>query len=79
MYKGFANQFEFYEHITGGALSRYICELTLKGHSDDDIAVALGVRWTYLFNGLTWFDWRTMVREFRELQSFPNECYKEVT
>ena len=60
--------FDKYERATGGALSAYICELTLKGYSDNEIAVKLGVRWSYLFNGLSFFDWSHMVAEFRENQ-----------
>ena len=60
--------FAKYERVTGGTLSAYICELTLKGYADNDIAVKLGVRWSYLFNGLTWSDWSQMVSEFREIQ-----------
>lgn len=60
--------FDKYERATGGALSAYICELTLQGYADNEIAVKLGVRWSYLFNGLTWFDWSQMVSEYRETQ-----------
>lgn len=60
--------FEKYENATGGALSSYICELTLQGYADNEIAVKLGVRWTYLFSGLTFFDWSQMVSEYREIQ-----------
>lgn len=63
--------FEYYEKLTGGALSGYISELTLKGHSDNEIATLLGVRWSYLFSGLTWCDWRQVVAEFRVYQK---EC-----
>ena len=51
------DMYEYYEKLTGGALSGYISELTLKGHSDNEIAMLLGVRWSYLFSGLGWFLW----------------------
>lgn len=60
--------FEKYENATGGSLSAYICELTLQGYADNEIAVKLGVRWSYLFNGLTFFDWSHIVEEYREIQ-----------
>ena len=60
--------FEKYENATMGALSAYILELSLKGYSDDSIAVALGVRWAYLFQGLRWEDWFKMVEQFRAIQ-----------
>lgn len=63
--------FAKYEKLTGGTLSAYILELCLKGQSDDRIAVSLGVRWAYLFEGLTWEFWRNVVSEFR---SYQKEC-----
>lgn len=60
--------FDKYERLTGGALSAYTCKLTLQGYADNEIAVKLGVRWSYLFNGLTFFDWFQMVAEYREIQ-----------
>ncbi len=68
-YGGKYPTFEKYENATGGALSAYICELSLKGYSDNEIAVLLGVRWSYLFNGLTYYDWSQMVSEYREIQN----------
>ena len=43
------DMYEYYEKLTGGTLGGYISELTLKGHSDNEIAMLLGVRWSYLF------------------------------
>lgn len=60
--------YEYYEKLTGGTLGGYINELTLKGHSDNEIAVLLGVCWAYLFSGMTWEDYRQVVAEFREYQ-----------
>lgn len=75
--------YEYYEKLTGGALSGYINELTLKGHSDNEIAMLLGVRWTYLFDGLGWFEWFQIVEEYRQeqkrqerAQAFPRELVK---
>lgn len=75
--------YEYYEKLTGGALSGYISELTLKGHSDNEIAMLLGVRWTYLFEGLGWFEWSQIVEEYRQeqkrqerVQAFPREYVK---
>lgn len=75
--------YEYYEKLTGGALSGYISELTLKGHSDNEIAMLLGVRWSYLFDGLVWFDWFQIVEEYRQeqklqerAQAFPREFVK---
>lgn len=73
----------YYEKLTGGALSGYINELTLKGYSDNEIAMLLGVRWTYLFEGLGWFEWSQIVEEYRQEQkrqergpAFPREFVK---
>lgn len=75
--------FEYYEQLTGGALSGYINELTLKGYSDNEIAMLLGVRWSYLFSGLGWFEWLQIVAEYRHdqkrqerAQAFPREYVK---
>lgn len=75
--------FEYYERLTGGALIGYINELTLKGYSDNEIAMLLGVRWTYLFEGLGWFEWSQIVAEYRQeqnrqerAQAFPREYVK---
>lgn len=77
------DMYEYYEKLTGGALSGYINELTLKGHSDNEIAMLLGVRWTYLFEGLGWFEWSQIVEEYRQKQAqqmkahaFPREFVK---
>ena len=69
-----------YEKLTGGALSGYISELTLKGYADNEISVLLATRWAYLFHGLTFFDYSQIVAEYRQIQKigdFPNE-YKGV-
>ena len=69
-----------YEKLTGGALSGYINELTLKGYADNEIAVLLATRWAYLFHGLTFFDYSQIVAEYRQIQKigdFPNEYRKE--
>ena len=75
--------FEYYERITGGTLSGYITELTLKGHSDNEIAMLLGVRWTYLFPENSFFEWSQIVKDFRQKQAqqlkahaFPREFVK---
>lgn len=75
--------YEYYEKLTGGALSVYISELTLKGHSDNEISMLLGVRWSYLFEGLGWFEWSQIVEEYRQeqklqerAQAFPREFLK---
>lgn len=57
-----------YEKLTGGALSGYIIELTLKGYADNEISVLLGTRWGYLFHDLTFFDWSQIVAEYRSYQ-----------
>ncbi len=70
--------FEYYENATFGALSAYICELTLKGHSDNEIAIYIYTRWSYLFKGMTWADWFGIVEEFRKYQAEGNvPVYKE--
>lgn len=77
------DMYEYYEKLTGGALSGYISELTLKGHSDNEIAVLLGARWSYLFSDLGWFGWSQIVEEYRQeqnrqerAQAFPRELVK---
>ena len=77
------DMYEYYEKLTGGALSGYISELTLKGHSDNEIAMLLGVRLTYLFSGLGWFEWSQIIAEYRQeqkrqerAQAFPREFVK---
>lgn len=57
-----------YEKLTGGALSGYISELTLKGYADNEISVLLATRWSYIFCGLTFFDWSQIVAEYRSYQ-----------
>lgn len=57
---------EKYGNLIGRELSVYIYTLSLNGYSDDSIAVALGVRWSYLFRGLTFVDWFQLIEEFRE-------------
>ena len=59
---------ETYGNVLGEEFAAYVLTLSLNGYSDDSIAVALGVRWSYLFKGLSWADWFQMVSEFRELQ-----------
>lgn len=75
--------YEYYERLTGGTLSGYINELTLKGYSDNEISMLLGVRWSYLFEGLGWFEWSQIVEEYRQeqnrqemAQAFPREFVK---
>lgn len=75
--------YEYYEKLTGGALSGYINELTLKGYSDNEISMLLGVRWSYLFDGLGWFEWSQIVEEYRQeqkrqemSQAFPRKFVK---
>ena len=77
------DMYEYYEKLTGGTLSGYITELTLKGYSDNEIAMLLGVRWSYLFSGLGWFEWSQIVEEYRQeqkrqerVQAFPRELVK---
>lgn len=74
------DMYEYYEKLTGGTLGGYISELTLKGHSDNEIAMLLGVRWSYLFEGLGWFEWSQIVEEYRQMQrrqqAFPREYVK---
>lgn len=68
--------YEKYEKLTGGALSGYISELTLKGYADNEIAILLCNRWAYLFGGLSYFEWSQIVEEYRSTQKcgdFPNE------
>lgn len=67
-YGGKYPTFEKYENLTFGELSIYICKLTLEGCSDNDISIHLSCRWSYLFDGLTHWDWCKMVSEYRELQ-----------
>lgn len=77
------DMYEYYERLIGGTLGGYINELTLKGYSDNEIAMLLGVRWTYLFEGLGWFEWSEIVEEYRQeqkrqerAQAFPREFVK---
>lgn len=37
------DMYGYFEKLTGGALSGYISELTLKGHSDNEIAMLLDI------------------------------------
>lgn len=49
----------------GDTFGNILFERTLKGYSDEDTAVYFGVRWAYLFHGMTYEDWREMIRIFR--------------
>lgn len=59
---------EKYGNIIGEEFGAYVLTLTINGYSDNEISMLLGIRWSYLFKGLTWADWFQMVEEFRETQ-----------
>ncbi|MGN0637207.1 MAG: hypothetical protein ACI4J0_02450 [Huintestinicola sp.] len=55
-----------YIRSLGDELLVYMLELIQQGHSNDEIATSLGVRWLYLFPELTWEDWRQIVEIKRQ-------------
>lgn len=60
---------EKYGNALGEEFAAYVHTLSLKGYTDDRIAVSLGVRWSYLFRGLTFFDWSQLLSQFREYEN----------